>query len=265
MTARTSASARLTLLTRVGFAARGLLYLVIGALVIGTGRTEDTSGALAYVGNGGGRELLAVMAAGLCAYGIWRLADAAFDIERHGSDRKGLAERAGAGISGVIHLILAWQAVRLIRGLKSVGDGTQEGAQAALEMPAGGAVLMAAGVVLAGFGVVQLAKAWRARFLRYLEPQVAGTVWARWTGRAGYAARGLVFVASGGFLVKAGYLERASDVAGMEQVLTWLTHPADLLIAAGLFCFGVFSLIEARFRVLHDVPVDGIVRRATGG
>ena len=34
----------LTALTRIGFAARGLLYIVIALLVIETGRSEDPSG-----------------------------------------------------------------------------------------------------------------------------------------------------------------------------------------------------------------------------
>ncbi len=260
-----NASSKLTTLTRIGFAARGILYIVIGFLVIGTGRTEDPSGALEYVANGAGRTLLAIMAAGLIAYGIWRLADAAFDIERHGSDRKGIMERLGAGGSGAVHLFLAWQAIKLIRGLEVGGGGSQDGAQSTLALPGGAFLLMLGGLVLAALGVVQLIKAWKGKFLRYLEPQVASQPWAKWSGRAGYAARGLVFIISGCFLLKAGYQEQASEAGGMEQVLSWLSSPADIIIAAGLFCFGVFSLIEARFRILHDVPVDGIARRVTGG
>ncbi len=69
-----TASARLTALTRVGFAVRGLLYLVIAFLILRTGRAEDPSGAIEYLGRGGGRVLLLVIAAGLTAFGIWRLA-----------------------------------------------------------------------------------------------------------------------------------------------------------------------------------------------
>jgi hypothetical protein len=29
-----------------------------------------------------------------------------------------------------------------------------------------------------------------------------------------------------------------------------------------LLCFGIFSLIQARFRILHDVPVEDIARGA---
>ena len=259
------ATSRLTTLTRVGFAARGLLYIVIALLVVRAGRAESPSGALEYLGEGGGRVLLVVMAAGLFAYSLWRLADAAFDIERHGSNRKGATERLGAAASGVTHLFLAWQAVRLIQGAASSGDGTREGARTALQLPGGGALVIVAGAVLLGVGAFQLVKAVKGSFLRHLEPRVARQPWAQWSGRAGYAARGFVFLISGFFLLKAGFSERASEAGGTAEALSWLSSPLDLVVALGLLAFGLFSLIEARFRVLHDVRVDGVVRRATGG
>lgn len=259
-----NASARLTLLTRVGFAARGLLYLVIAYLVIRTGRTEDTSGALEYLSNGGGRILLGVMAAGLFTYGLWRLADAAFDIEHHGGDRKGAMERAGAGVSGLLHLVLAWQAVRLVQGVSSSGNGAQEGARTALALPGGGVLLTLAAAVLFAVGVVQIAKAVRGSFLQYLEPQIARKPWVQWSGRIGYAARGVIFMITSVFVLQAGLQEQASEAGGTGEALAWLTNPWDIVIGVGLLGFGLFSLVEARYRQLHDVPVDGAVRRAIG-
>jgi hypothetical protein len=259
-----NASARLTTLTRLGFATRGILYLVIAFLVIRAGRTEDPAGALQYVGNGAGGVLLSVMAAGLCGYGIWRLADAALDIERHGADRKGIVERIGAAISAIVHLLLAWQAVNLIRGLRASSDSAQEGTQVALDLPGGTVLVMLGAVVLFGVGVIQLVKAAKGSFLRYLEPQIASQPWARWSGRAGYAARGVVFMICAYLLLKAGMSDQASEAGGMAQALSWLTSPADIVIGVGLFGFGVFSLIEARYRVLHDVGVSDLARRATG-
>ncbi|GAA4023566.1 DUF1206 domain-containing protein [Sphingomonas swuensis] len=256
-------SRTLTLLTRLGFAARGLLYLVIGLLILRTGRTEDPAGALSVVAEGGGRTLLYLIIAGFLAYGLWRLSDAAFNIERHESGRKGLVERLGAGASGIVHLFLAWQAVKLLKGSgQSSGSGTQEGAQTALQLPGGELALELAGLVLLGVGVAQLVNAYKAKFLQHLEPQVASQPWARWSGQAGYAARGLVFLISGTFLVAAGFKERASEAGGMAEALAWLTSPWDVLVAIGLLLFGVYSLIEARYRVLQDVPVDGMAAKA---
>lgn len=259
-----NASARLTTLTRIGFATRGLLYIVIALLILRTGRAEDPSGAIAYLGRGGGQVLLAVIAAGLTAYGIWRLADAALDIERHGTDRKGMMERIGAGVSGAIHLLLASQSVQLMRGAALSGDGTQESARTAMQMPGGWALVLAGAAVMVVLGVVQLAKAAKGSFLRYLAPSVAGQSWVQWSGRAGYAARGLVFLISGYLLAKAGIAEQASQAGGMARVLAWLTNPFDIIVGAGLLAFGLFSLVEARYRQLHDVPVDEAIQRATG-
>lgn len=258
-----NASARLTTLTRIGFATRGLLYLVIAMLILRTGRAEDPSGAIEYLGRGGGQVLLAVIAAGLTGYGIWRLADAALDIERHGADRKGIMERVGAGVSGAIHLLLAWQAVQLMRGAALSGDGTREGARTAMQVPGGWALVLVGAAVLLVLGAVQLAKAAKGSFLRYLTPEIAQRAWVRWSGRAGYAARGCVFLISGYLLARAGIEEQASDAGGMARVLSWLTSPFDVIVGVGLLAFGLFSFVEARYRQLHDVPVDGAIRRAT--
>ena len=260
-----NASSHLTTLTRIGFATRGLLYIVIAVLIAQTGRAEDPSGAIEYLGRGGGQALLGVIAAGLTAYGIWRLADATLDIERHGADRKGALERVGAGVSGGIHLLLAWQSIQLMRGAALSGDGTREGAQTAMQLPGGWALVLVGAAVLVVLAAVQLAKAVKGSFLRYLEPSIAKQAWVQWSGRAGYAARGFVFLISGYLLAKAGLHEQASEAGGMARVLSWLTSPFDLIVAAGLLAFGLFSLVESRYRQLHDVPVDAAIRRATGG
>lgn len=259
-----NANSRLTALTRIGFATRGLLYVVISLLVLRTGRAEDPSGAIAYLGQGGGQVLLGVIAVGLAAYGIWRLADAALDIERHGSDRAGLMERVGAGASGAIHLMLATQAVQVMRGAAMSGDGTQEGARTAMQLPGGWALVLVGAVVLVVLGVVQLAKAAKGSFLRYLDPSVAKHAFVRWSGRLGYAARGVVFLVSGYLLLGAGLEEQANQAGGMARVLSWLTSPFDIIVGVGLLAFGLFSFVEARYRRLHDVPVDQTIRRATG-
>lgn len=258
----TDTAAQLTTLTRLGFGARGLIYLVIAYLILSTGRAEDPQGALAYLHQGGGRVLLILMTLGLLAYGIWRLSDAALDIERHGSDKSGVRERLGAGASGIVHLLLAWQAIKLIQGTASAsGDKAQDGAQSVLQLPGGGTMLIVAGSVLLGVALYQLVKAAKASYLKHLEPRIAQQLWVKWSGRIGYAARGVVFLITGFFLASAGLNEQASEAGGMDAALAWLKNPWDMIVAIGLFGFGIFSLIEARYRILHDVPVQGIGQR----
>jgi hypothetical protein len=53
----------------------------------------------------------------------------------------------------------------------------------------------------------------------------------------------------------------------MDKALAWLSNPWDVVVAIGLLMFGIFSLIEARYRRLHAPPIDGIaheVRKKAG-
>jgi hypothetical protein len=124
-------------LTRLGFAARGFLYLVIAWLAIGTGRAEDLTGALEYLR--GERALLMIILAGFLAYGFWRVTDALFNSEGHGEGKKGALGRVGAGASGIIYLFLAWQAWRFLKGHGGGSEGgTQEQAGTVMNHPAPG-------------------------------------------------------------------------------------------------------------------------------
>lgn len=251
---------KFVLLTRFGFAARGLLYLIIAWLLIRTGRTEDLEGALEYVGQGGGKWLLIAVTAGFIAYGLWRLADAALNTEAHDDDKMGMVKRLGAAGSGIVYLFLAWTAIRLITASGgssgSGGGGTEEGTRTALNLPGGELIVVLAALILLGVGIYQLVKAAKGSFLKHLEPQVANADWAKWTGRFGYAARGVIFLITGWFMLQAGLSEQASKSGGMEQALSWLSSTTSLLVAIGLAFFGLFSLVEARYRVIHspDLP-----------
>jgi hypothetical protein len=248
-------------LTRVGFAARGLLYLVIAWLLISAGRASDMAGAMAFLANDRTRVLLIAMLAGFLAYGLWRLADAALDSEGHGDDGKGMVKRAGAAGSGIVYLFLAYQAYKLLNGSGGgSGGGTQDGAQRVLELPGGSLLLGIAAAVLFGAGVWQLIKAAKASFLKHLDRQAAHENWVKLFGQAGYGARGVIFMVTGFFLAKAAMSDRASEAGGMEQALAWLSSPVNIIVAAGLALFGIFSLVEARHRIIHtpdrsDLPV----------
>ena len=81
-------------------------------------------------------------------------------------------------------------------------------------------------------------------------------------GRGGYSARGVIFIVCGFFIASAGLDARASEAGGMEDALRWLDSPLDLAVAAGLFLFGLFSMVEARFRIIHEVPLDEVAHAA---
>lgn len=248
--------ASMTTLTRIGFAARGIMYVLIGYLAIRSGRTEDGAGALAFLDSGIGKPLLIVMALGFVAYGIWRLSEAFVDSEGHGSDAKGVAVRIGGAASGLIHLGLAFFALSLGMGGGSAGgDGTQQGAATALSFPGGQVALTVAAAALIATGLYQIVKAARADFLRHLDPKAAHAAWVEWLGRAGYAARGIVFILIGWFLWNAAREANAAEAGGIGEALESLPGGFQAAVAAGLLLFGLFSLVEARYRRINDPHV----------
>ncbi|GGI67138.1 hypothetical protein GCM10007973_00330 [Polymorphobacter multimanifer] len=249
--------------TRMGFAARGIMYLLIAFLALWWGRAEDGPDALKLLDSGAGRAILAVMALGFFAYGIWRLAEVFIDSEGHGSKAKGLAVRAGGTVSGIIHLGLGVYTARLAAGQPAGasgggsggGGGTEEGAATALSLPGGEWLLMLAAAALLGTAVVNLVKAIKGSFLKQLDSRAAAQDWVKWAGRGGYAARGVVFAIMAWFFWKAGAAASAEQAGGLGEALGWLTGWPRMAVAIGLGLFGIFSLVEARYRRINDPKV----------
>lgn len=248
---------RFIMLARVGFAARGFLYLVIAWLVVETGRAADLTEAMRYVADGDGRILMAVLLAGFIAYGAWRLSDAALDTEGHGDGTSAAVKRAGAAASGLIYLFFAWQAYTLLTGNGASGGGSASGGgpeeqtQTVMQLPGGTLLLLIGAAVLAGVGAYQIVKAAKAGFCDRLQPGIAQQWWTIWFGRLGYGARGIIFLVTAYFLLQAALTGDSSQAGGMEEALSWLSRPVSLAVATGLALFGLFSLIEARYRRIH--------------
>ena len=247
-------------LARFGFVMRGLLYIVIAWLVIRTGRTEDLTGAMEYLGHGLGRGMMIFVVAGMAGYGLWRVSDAAFGMDSGRHHPKAWRRRIAAASSGAIYLFLAYKALRIMFGQRGHVGGVQQNAATALHLPAGDLALFIAAAVLAGAGIVQLWKAGSCSFLHHLD-QAAQHPLAKWLGRIGYAARGVVFLTVAWLLARAALDHRATEAGGLEQALDVLRGPLQFPVAAGLALFGVYSLIEARYRSIHKPPTEHIKRK----
>lgn len=250
-----NSASRMETATRAGFAARGIMYLLIAFLALWSGRRADQQDALRLLDSGAGRIVLAVMAIGFFAYGIWRLAEAKIDSEGHGSSAKGIATRIGGVVSGLIHLGLGLFAARLAMGRPTGNGGAESGAATTLSLPGGEALLMIAAIGLLAAGAANLVKAVKAEFLDYLDPRAARETWVKWVGRGGHAARAVVFAIMAWFCWRAAEAASAAQAGGIGEALAWLTGWPRLLVAAGLGLFGIFSLVEARYRRINDPQV----------
>ena len=247
--------------TRLGFAARGLIYFLIGYLALRSGRAEDGGGIIDYLASGSGLILVAIMAAGLLAYGAWRLLEAWIDSAGRGSDPKGAAARAGGAVAGLVHIALGVAAALHALGSGGGGgDSAESGARTALGLPGGGLVLILVACLLLATAFVQLANAWKQNFMRHIGGGVAARRWIGWLGRAGFLARGIVFLIIAWFFWRAGSEESAGQAGGIAEALQSLPDALRTLVAAGLLLFGLFSLAEARFRRIEDPHVGARLR-----
>ena len=268
MAARTTPTVRpwIRRLARLGFGARGLVYILVGLLAagaaagIGGGKTTDTHGAIGTVGaQPFGAVFLIVLGVGLAAYAVWRFTQAALDLEGKGTDAKGLAVRASYAASGVVHAGMAFTAGSLAVGLgRGHSDPVRGWAGRLMDEPFGRWLVGAIGVAVLGAAAYQLYKAWSDRFEEHLRTQEMSATARRWSkriGRAGLAARGVTFGIIGWFLVRAALQVdpgQARGLAGALRTLARQDHGRWLLgvVALGLTAYGVLSLINARYRAI---------------
>jgi hypothetical protein len=105
-------------------------------------------------------------------------------------------------------------------------------------------------------GLFQLYRAFQSRLTDDLQLTDAGARHRDWVvriGRAGYSARGIAFMMIGGFLIGAALHANPAEAIGLDGALAALAAqpfgPYLLgLVAAGLAAYGVFALVEARYR-----------------
>lgn len=245
-------------LARMGYCARGLIYLVIGALAVASvigegGRTTDTRGALVEIMRQPlGSTLILALIVGLVGYVAWRLTQALFDADRHGLDAKGLAIRTGLLISAITHGVLAYWTGKLLLHLHASGNGGEQG-RAFLATDTGQLVLGLVGIFVVVVGLAHLFKGFTARFDRYMEIPENHRVWVKPLCRFGLIARGIVWCMVGWFLIDSARRASSSDIKGMGEAMDTLRNSPYGewllgIVAAGLIAFGLYNFLEAAFR-----------------
>jgi hypothetical protein len=260
---------RLELLARLGYAARGVVNLLIGLLALfaafgrGGGATGSKGALQTLLFQPLGSVLLAVVALGLFGFALWRAFQSLLDADRLGRTPRAIVVRLGQMVSALAYAGLGVFAMSLLFGW-GTGGGEEQSARDwtrwLLAQPFGRWLVGAIGLAIIGAGLGMAHKAWSGSFVLHLACDRATATWVMPLGRLGYAARGVVFLVIGGFLVLAAYHTNPSEAHGLGGALLALQEqPFGRalfgLVAFGLAAFGTFEFAEARYRRI-DTP-DG--------
>jgi hypothetical protein len=255
------------LLARLGFAAKGFLYGVVGfmallAAVGAGGRITDSNGALrAIVSQPFGHAMLLILAIGLFGYAAWRTLEGVVDRDGRGTDLKGLAVRASYVARGLLHAYLGWKVFQLYRGISVGGRNSEDRIVAeTFTWPLGKWMVILSGLGLMGFAVYQLVRSATGQLGKSFKVERLRRdlgVWAVAICRAGIGARGVVFGIVGWYLIQAGITESSSKTAGSAEairvVASWPEPVGSWLlagVAAGLLAYGVFQALNAKYRTI---------------
>jgi fumarate reductase subunit D len=243
----------LRFLERLGYAARGSLYTVMGllalgiALNVGRGRTTDLSGSLmVLIANPYGKLVLIVMAIGLAAYSLWGFIRAIYDPMHRGSGASGYMARLGFVTSAVSYAAIVILALQILAGSGGAsGDSTKTTIAPILTHPGGGLATIVIGLIAIGVALGQFLEAYRATFARDLKgaemSEKERTIVVR-LGRFGMFARGVIFLVIGWFLVQAGLHHDPGQVQGFGGAFMFLLGQPFGRVLLGIVALGFVAL-----------------------
>jgi hypothetical protein len=247
-------------MVRLGYVAKGVIYLLIGTLAfrlaagLDGGRLLDPTGALRILFRQPfGFVLLLIVAAGILTYSAWQFVEGIWDTRRKGGGW-GWWDRSLTMIKGGAYAGVGIQAVRMVLGIRAA-QGNEIAAEVIGFPLIGGIFLALVGIGVAIYGLFEIKGAVKSQFgddlnERMLRREAGG--WAIAIGRIGNGARGVILAVMGSAFVSAGLDRDPEKAAGISDALrTLFSQPYGILILAlvggGLALFGVFQLLHARY------------------
>lgn len=250
-------------LGRIGLVAKGVSFGLVGVLAVLValgfgGATTDRAGALRLLSKEWyGVVILVALGLGFGAYAAWRLAQALLDRDDEGNDFEGWAKRSGALVKGLFYTGLSLLAFSFVAGPRGKSRDEPEQTARVFDLPLGRWLVLVVGLGLIAYGLANGYRSITGRFRKHLkdgkvEREDMGLV-VNVAGFAGHAARMVLFAMVGIFLVRAAWLYDPKEAIGIDEALAKLAHQPYGAVwlgaaAAGLFAYGVFSILQARYR-----------------
>ena len=255
-------------LAQFGFYTKGFLFIVIGILAIMVaigekgGQISDASGALSRIAQATyGKVFLIIFIAGAFGHGAWNVLRGVADVDNVGNDLQGIGKRIIAVIVGLFYFFLAWTAWSIVFTANvAVENGTMQKTFTAilLALPFGAILVAAIGLAVIGAGINECYRGLTGKvqehFRQYkLEGNSRNIISV--LGFLSFLARALIFGLIGWFFIATAIEANPNEAIGIDGALRTLaaSYYGKILLfltSAGLICFGVLSLYEAKYRRL---------------
>jgi hypothetical protein len=255
----------LQVLARFGFVAKGSVYVLMGALALRAaldrgGETTDQRGAMRTILHQPfGRTMLAATAVGLCGYACGASSKRCSIPSTFATMPKASAAYRYFG-SGVAYAGLAVAAGRMIFvGVHGTEHRTQDWTATLMAQPAGPWLVGIVGLIVMGVGAWQIVRAVRTKLgdkLRLDRWSAPMRDWIIHFGQIGFVARGIIFCVIGVFMIAAADHHNPREAKGIGEAMRYIEGLSYgwillTLVATGLIAYGLFQLIEARYRKIE--------------
>jgi len=259
---RAADSTWLDRLTRGGLIGYGIIHLLFAWLIVqiafgGSATDGDQSGALQTLAKQPfGTLLIVAIVIGLAAMTIWQIFEAAIGHrDEHGRHRA--YERIVSAGRAAFYLYFGWTGVKVLRGKGSSSADSQQKASEDLMVSSAGRVTVGlAGLAVAAIGVGLLIYGVTRKFEKHLKTgQMTAQMRriSRRLGVAGYTAKGLAYGIAGVLLLTAAIQYDPDQARGLDATLHTLAAQSYgpwllALTAAGIAAYGLFAIVESRYR-----------------
>ena len=250
-------STALRILARAGFAASGLVHLLLGYISIrvafNRGGQSDQSGALEQISKlPAGVFILWLTVIGLFALGLWLIVQAILGIGS--TSKKRWVRSLVSAAKAVAYIALGITALTFATGgSASSSSSTREASSTILSLPGGQFLLGLVGLIAIGVGGYFVYKGVTRKFTDDISlPGGTATKAVVALGITGYIAKGVAVAVVGILFIVAAIRVDPKQASGLDGALKAL---ADLpfgvvilsVVGLGLIAYGVYTFARARF------------------
>jgi hypothetical protein len=249
-------------LARMGYLAKGVVYLMIGIMtaLFAFGKRSQPADfstvLLQIIHQPFGEIMLGLLTIGLFGYGLWCFVQAFMDTEKKGNTVLGILIRFFYGVVGIMYCFIGWSALRLLMKVSRLvpGDRPEQELTATVFRTVPGARWLAVivGLGLLGFCVNEIRRLY-AQGYEILRPRGGKRIideLAMRVGQIGITGRAIVLAIIGFSLIWSGITFDPAEVRGISGALREVQqqpHGIWLLTATaiGLFAYGAYMILLA--------------------